>query len=186
MGMIRDTYNGIRSLVYYVVLALLGAGGLVMLYESVTSFELDSAGLSLFMILASLIVLGFPLLAVREKLRDRKLLRWLAMHVEELGEGVKGPGGMVYSFDTEFVRYQANLSLVFISTDIQSGFYLRGSNNLVPKTLYTFFTIVFGWWFLDLEVIVDNFAKIGRNLSDSNLITVAELFEIESSEADPE
>jgi len=186
MGIIRNTYNGIQNLIYYVVLALLGAAGSVLLYESVTQFEVGSAGFSLTMILASLVVLGFPLLVIREKLRDRKLLRWLSMHVEELGEGVKGPDGMIYSFETEFVCYEANLSLVFISTDIRSGFYLRGSNHLLPKTLYTLFTIVFGWWFLDLGVILDNFAKIGKNLRDSNLITVDELFAKKNGATEPE
>lgn len=138
--------------------------------------------LSICMILLSLICLGFPIAVILERLRDRKLIRWLVEHAEELAEGAEGPGGVVYGFDTELVRYEANLSLVVISTGLQSGFYQRGSNHLIPKTLYTLFTLVFGWWMFDPQLWLQNTAAIANNLSDSNVITVGELFEPEAEE----
>ena len=70
------------------------------------------------MILLGLVALSFPLVMIRERLRDRKLMRWLGENAEGLAEGIEGPGSVVYSFDTVLVRYEANLFTCFPSSSI--------------------------------------------------------------------
>ncbi len=189
MGVIGSTYRGAKktvnwfqNLIAFGILTILGYGGVVIIGTAISDYFSGKAdfGLSLIMLMLGFIGVGFPAVFIREKIRDGRLMRWLAAHADELGDGIEGPGGVIYRPDTVLVRYEANLSAIVVSTGFQSGFYEHGSSHLTPKIFYTLFTALFGWWMVDPKLWLENAAAIINNLRDSNAVTVADLFAPES------
>jgi hypothetical protein len=171
--------SGVKNLIAWAVITALAAAGAWLIQTAIADYLAgkDGLGTTLVMILVGLVPLSFPVLVIRERIRDRKLIRWFAENAEGLVDGIEGPGGVIYSLDTVLVRYKANLSLITLSTGLESGFYVRGKTHVLPKTLYTLFTSVFGWWMFDVQLIIENAAVIVNNLRDADVVTVGELFE---------
>lgn len=180
MKIIRRTYRLIRNFIFFVVVLLLGFVGLAVVLFSLA--EISNPELALIwlpMMLLGSVLFSFPFVVARERIRDRRLLRWLAENQEQLAEGAQGPGGVVYRFDTVLVRYKANLSLLVLATGFDSGFYVHGERHRLPKFLYTLFSLLLGWWSYSWTDWLENLVDVLHNLSDSNVITVAELFELD-------
>jgi hypothetical protein len=185
VGVIKSTYrggkrvvSGVKNLIAWGVIAALAVVGAVLIEMAISDYLAGEHGLgiALVMILLGLVPLSFPIIVIRERIRDRRLMRWFVENAEGLVEGVEGPGGVIYSLDTVLVRYKANLSLIALSTGFESGFYVHGKMHLLPKTLYTLFTSVFGWWMFDWQLWIENAAAIVNNLRDADVVTVGELF----------
>lgn len=191
MGIIKSTCRGARRTVSWfqnlfglAVMAGLGVAGAMLIQSGISEYlsGREGPGFAIFMSLLGLIGLCFPIIMIRERLRDRNLMRWLGENEEGLVDGVEGPGGVVYRFDSVLVRYEANLSAIVLSSGFESGYYPHGTSHLIPKFTYTLFTALFGWWMADPKLWIENAAAIMDNLRDANVVTVAELFEPEDAE----
>lgn len=179
-----------QNMVFNIVVGLAGLAGVGLAVIGLTILA-EGDVIGLVVIAVSLIPISFPIVVYRERRRDKELTRFLIDNVEHLETGVVGPGGATYTLDTVMVSYRAMLSVVLVSLTTESGLYLHGPTHKLPKTLYTLFTALFGWWSTSWETWVENLGIIGGNLKDSNQLTLRQLLGLdeplteEKDELDP-
>lgn len=180
-GLVRSGQNLVFNI-------LVGVAGLAGLGVAALGLGVLAEGslFGLLLIAVSVIPMSFPIVVYRERRRDKTLTRFLIENLERLEAGVVGPEGAIYTLDTVMVSYQAMFSAVVVSLKSESGLYLHGRSHKLPKTLYTLFTVLFGWWAASWEVWVDNIGIIGKNLKDSNQVTVRQLLGLDEAVADDE
>lgn len=180
LGQVRGLARSAKDGVFYVLACLVGAAGVFVALLSILVVA-DGEWLGLVLLALSVIPIGLPIVVFRERARDKALARFLTENVDRLAEGVVGPGGATYTFDTVLVYYQTRFSAVVLALKFDSGFYLDGPGHGLPKLLYTLFAALFGWWAFDVAVWIDNLAIIAGNLSEPNRVTVAQLLGVDES-----
>jgi len=179
MDQARGLVRGAQNVYFYILSCGVGAFGVLFAWFALQEVFAGEIFVGFVLILISLIPISLPIVVFRERKRDKALSRFLVDNVVNLEQGATGPDGVTYTLDTVLVSYETRFSAVFVALKFTSGLYLHGQSHRLPKLLYTLFTMVFGWWVLDIEVFIDNLAIIGRNLSDSNKSTVAQLLGFE-------
>jgi hypothetical protein len=181
LNRVRGLVQGVQILWFYALCCAVGLFGLFFAWLSLESIAEGELFVGVVLLAASALPISLPIVVFRERRRDKKLVRFLTENVERLAEGATGPDGVTYTLDTVLVTYQVRVSAVVISLKFDSGLYLHGPKHRLPKLLYTLFTVLLGWWVLDLQDWLDNFAIIGKNLGDSNLVTVGQLLGLEET-----
>lgn len=179
MDQARGLVRGAQNVYFYILSCGVGAFGVYFAWLALQEVLAGELFVGFVLILLSIIPISLPIVVFRERRRDKALTRFLVENVANLEKGATGPDGVTYTLDTVLVSYETRFSAVVVALKFTSGLYLHGPSHRLPKLLYTLFTTVFGWWVFDLEVFIDNLAIIGRNIADSNQVTVAQLLGFE-------
>ena len=179
MDQARGLVRGAQNVYFYILSCGVGAFGVYFAWLALQEVLAGELFVGFVLILLSLIPISLPIVVFRERRRDKALTRFLVENVANLEQGATGPDGVTYTLDTVLVSYETRFSAVVVALKFTSGLYLHGPSHRLPKLLYTLFTTVFGWWVFDLQVFIDNLAIIGRNITDSNRVTVAQLLGFE-------
>jgi hypothetical protein len=82
----------------------------------------------------------------RAELKTKEFHLWLKEHWDEISRDGVRLNGTLITPRTQFVQYQACISVLVYSFKLSSEWFVSEQDEIVPKTICTTLSMLFGWW----------------------------------------
>lgn len=180
MSTIDSVYGTYKAGKFWLVAAAISLGSGILLPDLLRSIGTSTTPENSLLgaLLIALAIFGVCLLpfAMWQHVARKKFFSWLEGQSALLETGAKHPDGYTVTLDTPLVRYRVVFSALFATVSFTSKPYvLQDRSAGFAQASFTFFSFVFGWWFLGLEGIVETAKAIVGNLRSSEVFTLRQL-----------
>ena len=180
MTALKSAYGAYNTGKFWIVATAISAGSAIMLSNEASSFgDLATPANSLITVLVlAIAAFGVCLLpfAIWQHITRKRFFAWLDEQRMSLDRGAVHADGYTINLDTELVRYQVVFSAFFATVSFSSKPYvLQHRTAGVAQASFTAFTLLFGWWFIGLEGVVETLKALAGNLRSSETFTLREL-----------
>lgn len=150
---------------------LFAAGGIYNLVGPGPNYVEAAGGLGFAAALA-----GVFLFSRREERRSEGFLTWLLQNADAIERGDAKYGGAPIRKTTRVTQYQAALSFLIVSLKLPSAYYIGEQDRFLTAALYTFVSLLLGWWGIPWGPIY-TVQAVYSNLTGGKRRTVGELMQ---------
>jgi hypothetical protein len=158
---------------FWLITTLISGASAYILFGVLSGPKDILAAVSLVFALIGVFLLPF---AVYQRLQRKRFFEWLSSQWENLETGARHPDGYLVTFDTPLVRYKLVFSALIATVSFASRPYVSDHSSAgAVQASFTIFSLLFGWWFLGPEGVVETLSAVYGNLRRSDTFTLREL-----------